>query len=369
MSRLLRLILLIVLVLAILIIGFRCSQLAKEHGATGQKYNIVPTQSTESDVSEHVLVEVEKPTMEPTLHNTQATNNQTLLENTKESESKNNIITEKNEQKNNEITEKSNTLINLDANQQKQSSLPEKNDSTVKDQKSNMLSEITEPQSHVETRNTLAETTNADVMPEDNNAHKLVPTEQMKIPSPNEIDRSPGDLAAANASKKAKAMQEEIKLLSNQSTSNAVTDENTNQTIVPTEPPQEEVIGTGAVVAEPTQDNLKIGSAIILEKVTFASGSTQLATSSLPELDKIANILKNDTTRIEIAGFTDNTGSVEANERISLERADTVRNYLIQKGVSATRLISQGYGPSSPIADNSTAAGRKKNRRVELQIK
>jgi len=71
---------------------------------------------------------------------------------------------------------------------------------------------------------------------------------------------------------------------------------------------------------------------------------------------------------IEIGGHTDNTGSKEINLKLSQGRADAVRNYLIQKGIPATRVTAKGYGDTQPVADNSTDEGRTKNRRTEVTV-
>ena len=71
--------------------------------------------------------------------------------------------------------------------------------------------------------------------------------------------------------------------------------------------------------------------------------------------------------RLEVAGYTDDTGSRATNERLSLERALVVRAFLVSAGVPANQLTARGYGPADPIASNATAAGRALNRRVELR--
>lgn len=71
---------------------------------------------------------------------------------------------------------------------------------------------------------------------------------------------------------------------------------------------------------------------------------------------------------IEAAGYTDNTGAAHHDERLSKQRAITVRNYLIGKGVNPENLEAKGYGTKAPIASNDTDAGRAINRRVELSI-
>lgn len=107
---------------------------------------------------------------------------------------------------------------------------------------------------------------------------------------------------------------------------------------------------------------------LVLEGVNFETSSARLTASSGPVLDRVAESLKaNPGVRVEIAGHTDSTGSATVNERLSKARADSVRDYLAGQGVAASRMETKGYGPSRPIADNGTAAGRAKNRRVELR--
>jgi len=105
-----------------------------------------------------------------------------------------------------------------------------------------------------------------------------------------------------------------------------------------------------------------------LRGVTFESGRSRLLSESFVILDEVARVLlENPDWRIEVAGYTDNTGSVATNRRLSLERATAVRSYLVLRGVPAERLVARGYGPSDPVASNTTAEGRARNRRVELR--
>ena len=86
-------------------------------------------------------------------------------------------------------------------------------------------------------------------------------------------------------------------------------------------------------------------------------------------LDQVALVIKGHTEfRIRIEGHTDSQGKADHNLKLSQERADSVRTYLIKKAIAPERLISVGYGSSVPIADNKTAAGREANRRVEFHI-
>jgi outer membrane protein OmpA-like peptidoglycan-associated protein len=107
---------------------------------------------------------------------------------------------------------------------------------------------------------------------------------------------------------------------------------------------------------------------IVLEGVTFASGSAVLTPASQAVLDRVAvQLVGAPEVNVEVQGHTDNTGSVNGNIRISQLRADAVRDYLISKGVAAGRLTARGYGPTEPAVPNTTAANRAQNRRVELK--
>ena len=86
-------------------------------------------------------------------------------------------------------------------------------------------------------------------------------------------------------------------------------------------------------------------------------------------LAKVAGILiAYPDIRVEIDGYTDSTGSLEFNERLSQQRAESVRSFLASQGVNSSSITTQGFGPSDPIASNDTAAGRQQNRRVELVV-
>jgi outer membrane protein OmpA-like peptidoglycan-associated protein len=107
---------------------------------------------------------------------------------------------------------------------------------------------------------------------------------------------------------------------------------------------------------------------LVLQGVTFATGSAQLTGDSRTVLDIVAESLRgNPDVRVEVGGHTDNTGSSVVNTRLSQARAEAVRDYLLSRGVATDRMTARGYGPENPVADNRTAAGRQRNRRVELR--
>ena len=106
---------------------------------------------------------------------------------------------------------------------------------------------------------------------------------------------------------------------------------------------------------------------VILRGVVFETGKSILKPESFTVLDIVAqSLLANPQIRIEVAGYTDITGSAALNLRLSRARADAVRTYLARKGVAPPRMIARGYGPGNPVAPNATPEGRALNRRVEL---
>ena len=92
--------------------------------------------------------------------------------------------------------------------------------------------------------------------------------------------------------------------------------------------------------------------------------------SSYAALDELAEVLKKKSTwKLDISGHTDNVGDDDKNMLLSKKRAESLKNYLVSKGIDASRLNTFYYGETKPIADNNTPEGRKKNRRVEMKIK
>ncbi|MGS0747420.1 OmpA family protein [Halpernia sp. GG3] len=103
--------------------------------------------------------------------------------------------------------------------------------------------------------------------------------------------------------------------------------------------------------------------------VNFDFNSSNLTASTKTNLDKLATVLANNPdTNINIFGYTDSKGTAAYNMTLSGKRADAVKNYLSQKGVSSARMITVGRGELDPIATNDTDGGRAKNRRVEFAI-
>jgi outer membrane protein OmpA-like peptidoglycan-associated protein len=115
------------------------------------------------------------------------------------------------------------------------------------------------------------------------------------------------------------------------------------------------------------QETVMNASPIVLRNIEFETGSAQLLSSSLSELQQLLRMLNdNPEVRIEIRGHTDNVGDKEENRILSEARAAAVYDWLLGKGVHASRLSSRGFGEKMPIASNDNEEGRQTNRRVEF---
>ncbi|MFN0158018.1 MAG: OmpA family protein [Bacteroidota bacterium] len=114
---------------------------------------------------------------------------------------------------------------------------------------------------------------------------------------------------------------------------------------------------------------LERGKSVVLDGVTFKSGSATLTKESEVTLEKaFIALVANPDINIEIAGYTDNTGSKDTNDRLSLNRAQSVKTWLVRKGISARRMTTVGMGIRDPIAENATPEGRSQNRRIEFHV-
>ena len=124
--------------------------------------------------------------------------------------------------------------------------------------------------------------------------------------------------------------------------------------------------GTGAVIEQTADNQLHV---VIPNELSFDTGRANVKRNLAQVLDKVASGLKSATAAsVRVVGHTDSTGSEEGNERLSVSRADSVRNHLVGRGVSTTAITTDGRGSREPLADNATAAGRAQNRRVEIFV-
>ena len=124
--------------------------------------------------------------------------------------------------------------------------------------------------------------------------------------------------------------------------------------------------GTGIGISQTTDNQLKVD---IPADVSFDVGRYAIKPNMRPVLDRLASTLnQHPVTTVTIVGHTDSTGSDAVNDPLSVNRAASTRDYLVQRGVSAQRIAVDGRGSRQPVADNSTASGRAMNRRVEIFI-
>lgn len=113
---------------------------------------------------------------------------------------------------------------------------------------------------------------------------------------------------------------------------------------------------------------LAANGSVALHNILFDTGKAALLASSAAALAPVGDLLKNDASlKLEIQGHTDNVGTAAANLKLSQDRAQSVKTYLVQTfGIDAARLTTAGLGDTKPVGDNKTDAGRAENRRVEL---
>ncbi len=105
-----------------------------------------------------------------------------------------------------------------------------------------------------------------------------------------------------------------------------------------------------------------------IKNLEFDFGKATIKEHSLESLDRVAEILVSKNFSLKLAGHTDNVGSANANMKLSKDRAEAVKEYLVSKGANPSRIEATGYGSTQPIASNKTDAGRQKNRRVEFTL-
>jgi outer membrane protein OmpA-like peptidoglycan-associated protein len=124
--------------------------------------------------------------------------------------------------------------------------------------------------------------------------------------------------------------------------------------------------GTGVTVVQTADNQLKLN---IPSDVSFDTGRSDIKPNLRPILDQFANGLAGQpNTEVRIIGHTDNTGSDAINDPLSVQRAQSARDYLAGRGVDSRRVLVAGRGSHEPVADNGTESGRARNRRVEIYL-
>ncbi len=132
---------------------------------------------------------------------------------------------------------------------------------------------------------------------------------------------------------------------------------------------QEQLAQQATVEQTTDQNGLQAIKVTFQGGILFPTNGTTLSTSAQADLARFAaSLQQNPETNVQIYGYTDNTGSMEVNQRVSTGRADAVLVDLVNCGISPTRLSAQGIPMSNYVASNDTAAGRAQNRRVEIYI-
>ena len=131
---------------------------------------------------------------------------------------------------------------------------------------------------------------------------------------------------------------------------------------------REELAGTGVDVDRNQDGSINL----VMPSVTFATNSYTIQPRFQTALNDVARVLREDGTANKLAlvihGHTDNTGTDAINNPLSQNRANSVMSYLSSQGISSSRMTARGYGSTSPVASNDTAAGREQNRRVEITV-
>ncbi|PZP51715.1 MAG: flagellar motor protein MotB [Pseudopedobacter saltans] len=114
------------------------------------------------------------------------------------------------------------------------------------------------------------------------------------------------------------------------------------------------------------EDQATVSAAV--KNLEFEFGKATIAEHSKPSLDKLAEVLKAKNFNLKLSGYTDNVGSQAYNLKLSKERAQAVKDYLLSQGVNDSQIVAEGFGKENPIASNKTDAGRAMNRRVEFKL-
>jgi outer membrane protein OmpA-like peptidoglycan-associated protein len=110
------------------------------------------------------------------------------------------------------------------------------------------------------------------------------------------------------------------------------------------------------------------GTAVPINNLFFDFGKYNVLPYSIPELKRVANIIKTNNLKVEIDGHTDNIGDDRSNQVLSEQRANSVKDFLVNEGCDISLLTMVGFGKTKPVASNDNESGRSKNRRVEIKF-
>jgi len=211
------------------------------------------------------------------------------------------------------------------------------------------------------------DTASISVKPKDTPAKKTVP--KKNIPAKKTVKKTTP--APVTVAKKTIPPKESVKptIVKKETPKKVVTPKLAVKKKTVTKPPVKPDVDTLITYKLSQIKQLKVGEKIKLEKVYFKQSLPELLPDSYPELDTLADILKRyPTLELELQGHTDNQGVAVLNQKLSAERAEAVKQYLISKGIAPTRLRGIGFGSSRPYTDNESEEHRHKNRRVECMI-
>ncbi len=123
-----------------------------------------------------------------------------------------------------------------------------------------------------------------------------------------------------------------------------------------------------ATTAEDQACEKTLAEVVERQSIQFFSGSARLTPDSRAVLDRVAEAHAGCKGVVRVEGHTDNIGNDTSNQRLSLARAQAVRDELVKRGIAADRLQAEGFGPKRPLADNTVAQGRRLNRRIEFKV-
>lgn len=136
-----------------------------------------------------------------------------------------------------------------------------------------------------------------------------------------------------------------------------------NARVTPPKTLDAKVIYTPPLVVAP------VGKTTQLKAIQFVQSKSELLPDAMPALEQLLAFMQsNPTAEIELSGHTDNQGDFDENLRLSKQRVDIVKAYLVQNGIVASRITTRGYGPTRPIASNNSESSRQLNRRVEMIV-